>query len=47
MILYPLVPRVGEYNIGKVKEGKRMGRIREVERMKGVRRVEEAIGEIR
>lgn len=47
MMLHPLVSRVGEYNIGRVRKVERMGRIREVERMERVRGVEEAIAEIR
>ncbi len=56
IMLHPLVLRVGEHNMGRVRGVKRMGRVRGVERMGRVRRVErmervrgveEAIGEIR
>ncbi len=47
MILHLLVPRVGDYNIGKVKKVVRMGRVKGVERIEMVKEMEEAIREIR
>ena len=47
MILHPLVPRVGEHNMRRVRGVERMGKIRGVEIMKRVRGVEKAIAEIR
>ena len=47
MMLHPLVPRVREHNMGRVRGVERLIRIGEVERMEGVRGVEEAIAEIR
>lgn len=47
MMLYLLDPRVGEYNISRIRGVERMGRIRELERMEGIRGVEETIVKIR
>ncbi len=44
MILHPLAPRVGEHNMGTVREMEKMGRVRGVDRIEKVRG---AIGEIR
>ncbi len=44
MMLHPLVPRVGEHNMGTIRGVERMGRARGVERME---RVRGAIEEIR
>ncbi len=44
MMLYPLIPRVGEHNMGTIRGVERMGRVRGVERMEKVRG---AIGEIK
>ena len=47
MILHPLVPRVREYDMARVRRVERIEKIRGVEKIEGVRRVEEAIAEIR
>ena len=47
MMLHPLVTKVGEYNMGRVKGMERMGKIKEVERMEEVRGVDVAIMKIR
>ena len=47
MILYPLVLKVGERNMGRVKGVEKMGKRRGVERIEGVRELKEAIAEIR
>ncbi len=47
MILYSLVPRVGEHNMRIVRGIERMGRVKEVEKMEKVRELEVAVGEIK
>lgn len=47
MMLYFLVPKVGEYNMGKIKGIEKMGKVKEMKRKEWVRRVEETIEEIR
>ena len=46
-MLQPLVPKLGENNIGKISEMEKIGRIKRVKKMERVRKVEKAIGEIR
>ncbi len=47
MMLHFLISRVGEHNMGIVKEVERMRRVSGVERMEMVKGVEEAIVKIR
>lgn len=47
MMLYLLVPKVGEHNMETVREIEKMGKVRGEERIERVRRIEEAIREIR
>ena len=46
-MLYSLLSKVGEYNMGRVKGVEKMGKIRRIEKIEGVRGVEEAIAEIK
>ena len=47
MILHTLILRVGEHNIGRVREVEKIRKIKEIKRIKGVRGVEEAIAKIK
>lgn len=47
MMLYPLVLKMGEHKMKKVREVEKIKRIRKVERIKRVRRVKKTIAEIR
>lgn len=47
IILYPLVPKVQEYNMAMVRGVKKIGKIREVERIERIWEVGKVIGEIR
>lgn len=47
MILHFLVPKVGEYNMGKIKKVEKMGKVKEMKRKEWVRRIEKTIEEIR
>lgn len=46
-MLHFLVLRVGEHNMGRVREIEKMGKIRKIEKIKRVRGVEETIVEIK
>lgn len=47
MMLFPLVRRVGELNMERVKGVEKMGKVREEKRIERVRGMKEVIGEIR